>query len=175
MQNSPYFCPISNKCRFFWNIFITFQYKTSCQTVRPVWHVLIHANRRRDLKEIGYFFETPACIKFYCNRRDNFKKGGFLYFGGVWKIWVLSSGIFCRFPLGVWKYLYLPMACNFAPNDDIAYISYRQFNDLWEDIYQQQVKLISSFALTTLATGSKAVDGNNQIWTDSFCTHGNFT
>ena len=48
------------------------------------------------------------------------------------------------------------MACNFVPSDDIAYISYRQFNDLRKDIFQQQLKLISIFAPTTIVTGNKA-------------------
>jgi hypothetical protein len=67
------------------------------------------------------------------------------------------------------------MACNFFPSDDIAYISYRQFNHLQKDIYQQKVKLISIFALTTIVTGSNIVSGNNQMWTDSFCTEGRYT
>lgn len=48
------------------------------------------------------------------------------------------------------------MEYNFVPSDDIAYISYNLFNDMREDIYQQQVKPISIFALTTIVTGSKA-------------------
>jgi hypothetical protein len=55
------------------------------------------------------------------------------------------------------------MACNFFPSDDIAYISYRQFNQLQKDINQQQVKLISIFVLTTIVTGSNVVSGNNQM------------
>jgi hypothetical protein len=48
------------------------------------------------------------------------------------------------------------MEYNFVPSDDIAYITYRQFNDLREDIYRQQAKLISIFGLTTIVTGNKA-------------------
>jgi len=104
-----------SECRKFWvfSIYFNVSLQKKLQEICTVGDELKHANRQTEKKKTGVLFNyVNAHIKNLCSRQSNFKREDF---GGGRTRGVLKQQ-YISWPANsyIWKYLHMPMACNFV-------------------------------------------------------------
>ena len=94
--------------------------------ILPMGDALMNANRRTEMKQ-NDFISTVITHKNACNSRGNLQDRTVVH-----EILEVSTQHYILSPAirRLYKYLYLPMACNFPSSDAIVYISSKYCNYL---------------------------------------------
>ena len=99
----------------------------------------MNANRRTEMKQNDFYSDRDNTYKNACSSRGNLQDRTVVH-----EILEVSTQHYILSPAirSLYKYLHLPMACNFAPSDAIVYISSRYCNFLRLRHYRAALKSI---------------------------------